>query len=221
MIEIIILGVYIAVIPIFYFFRTGASKNKSNWLLLILIVFSLGTDSLNCYLADNNINNHFVINFYDYFAFVLEFGFILMSLNFSRAFRIFTAFLIVVCWAIHIQFNLRNGFSQMSFDPSYSVSLTVCVYCGIAMIKILLSEPNYFKQSKHLLFPMFGLMIFESTCLVTLVTNSFKLNEEERIFMYKFYNGVVVFGSVLRNVLFTLYFIAERRKRKSSELSHI
>jgi hypothetical protein len=219
--EIIILVVYTAAIPIFYFFRTAASKSKLNWFLFIFIVLSLATDSLNFYLANNNIHNHFVFNFYDYFAFVFELGFILTALNFSRVFKIFSIFLILVCWAIHIQFNLRNGFSQMSFDLSYSVSLIVCVYCGIAIIKILKSEPHYFKQSKHLLFPIFGLLIFESTCLVTLVTNSFDLNEEERIFLYNFYNVVVVFGSVLRNVLFTLYFIAERRKRKSSELSHI
>jgi hypothetical protein len=214
-------ALFSAVFPIFYFFKTSAIRTNFNWFLFAFTLFSICTDSLNFYLANNNIHNHFVFNFYDYFSFVLELGFILTALKFSRFFRFFSVFLIVVCWAIHIQFNLRNGFSQMYFDLSYSVSLIVCVYCGIAIIKILKSEPHYFKQSKHLLFPIFGLLIFESTCLVTLVTNSFNLNEEERILLYNFYNGVVVFGSVLRNVLFTLYFIAERRKRKSSELSHI
>ena len=183
--EIIILVVYTAAIPIFYFFRTVASKSKMNWLLFIFIVLSLATDNLNYYLASNNIRNHFVLNFYDYFAFVFELGFILMALNFSRFFRFFSVFLILVCWAIHIQFNLRNGFSQMSFDLSYSVSLIVCVYCGIAIIKILKSEPHYFKQSKHLLFPIFGLLIFESTCLVTLVTNSFNLNDSCIIYIHR------------------------------------
>jgi len=214
-------ALFSAVFPIFYFFKTSAKRTNFNWFLFAFTLFSIATDSLNYYLACNNIHNHFVFNFYDYFAFVLELGFILTALKFSRFFRFFSVFLIVVCWAIHIQFNLRNGFSQMFFDLSYSVSLTICVYCGIAIIKVLHYEPHYFKQSKHLLYPILGLLIFESTCLVTLVTNSFNLNEEERILLYNFYNGVVVFGSVLRNVLFTLYFIADRRKRKSSELSHI
>jgi hypothetical protein len=214
-------ALFSAVFPIFYFFKTSAKRTNFNWFLFAFTLFSICTDSLNFYLANNNIHNHFVFNFYDYFAFVLELGFVLTALNFSRFFRFFSVFLIVVYWAIHIQFNLRNGFSQMYFDLSFSVSLTICVYCGIAIIKVLHYEPHYFKQSKHLLYPILGLLIFESTCLVTLVTNSFDLNKEESIFLSNFYNGVVALGNVIRNILFTLYFIAERRKRKSSELSHI
>ena len=210
--EIAILGAIIsAVFPIFFFFSTGAKRASFNWFLLAFTLFSIIIDIINYYLASNKIHNHFVINFYDYFAIILELSFILNALPFKRKFKVFSLLLIVIYSLIHFQINMEYGWAHWPLNFSFLISLTVCIYCGVAILKVLLSESNFSSQSKYVLLPIFGLLIFEAACLIPLCSYGFQSNEEDRWLISFFYIYVVLFGNVIRNVLFTIYFIMARR----------
>jgi hypothetical protein len=59
-----------------------------------------------------------------------------------------------------------------------------------------------------------GFFVFESLSLIPLSTLNLDLNTADRKHVTELYNLIVVIAGVLRNIFFTLYFIAENRIQK-------
>jgi len=207
---------YSALVTIYYFFKTGAKRTTFNWFLLLFTVLSITADSLNYFLGNFNINNFFVINFYQYFAIVFELGFIVVALNFSRNFKVFSSLLIVFYTLVHLQFNIEHGFLMLANNSAYLNALTVCVYCSIGIIRVILSDSYSFKQSKHLLLPLFGFFVFEAACSIPLgyFYITLEIGTQEQEVMENFLEFVMIAGQVTRNILISYYFVLDERKHK-------
>ncbi len=208
--EVVLIAAFSALVPIFLFLRKWTNKSKANWLLFLFTFLSIATDTVNYFLCNANINNHFVINLYDYLALLLELGFIISALHKNWIYRIFTVFLILILWFIHARFNYKYGFFKMSFDYSYLFSLIICLYSMVGILHLVLSDSNFFNKSKHIIMPLLGLLAFEASCLIPLITNNFELTGDEKIYLYTIYLYTVLTGSIIRNVLFSFYFIREK-----------
>jgi hypothetical protein len=214
--EFLIFFCYTAVFPIYFFFRTGAKRSTFNWFLLIFTVISITADSLNYFLGNFQINNLFVINFYQYFSIVFELGFIVTALNFSRKFKVFSSLLIVFYWLVHLQYNIEHGFLTLANNSAYLNALTVCVYCVVGIIKVVFSDSHSFKQSKHLLLPLFGFFVFEAACSIPLGVFYYpmELSSQEKYSIATFFNCAMLVGQVTRNILISYYFVLDERKHK-------
>jgi hypothetical protein len=55
-----------------------------------------------------------------------------------------------------------------------------------------------------LLIPIMGFFIFETSCLIPVCTVNLNLTKEEDAFLSELYNHVIVIGTILRNLLFTI-----------------
>lgn len=218
--------VFIAIIsglfPIISFIYLNFRKNSSFYLIFAFVVFSLFSDSCNFYLFLKNENNLFVINTYDYVAITLEISFLLSIAKYTRIFRKISWLIIVVFWIAHAVFNYNNGFFVTSSSLSFILSLVVSVYAAIAALRILNDRSEDFNKKKYLLIPIMGFFIFETSCLIPVCTVNLNLTKEEDAFLSELYNHVIVIGTILRNLLFTIYFIVARNnQRDSSNLNSI
>lgn len=218
--------IYIAVctslFPITSFFSLNFKKNRSAYWILFFVVFSLIIDSCNCYFSHRKENNLFLINFYDYVAITLELSFLLSIAKYTRIFRKISWLIIVVFWIAHAVFNYHNGFFVTSSSLSFILSLVVSVYAAIAALRILNDRSEDFNKKKYLLIPIMGFFIFETSCLIPVCTVNLNLTKEEDAFLSELYNHVIVIGTILRNLLFTIYFIVARNnQRDSSNLNSI
>lgn len=197
-------------------------KNRSAYWILFFVVFSLIIDSCNCYFSHRKENNLFLINFYDYVAITLELSFLLSIAKYTRIFRKISWLIIVVFWIAHAVFNYNNGFFVTSSSLSFILSLVVSVYAAIAALRILNDRSEDFNKKKYLLIPIMGIFIFETSCLIPVCTVNLNLTKEEDAFLSELYNHVIVIGTILRNLLFTIYFIVARNnQRDSSNLNSI
>ena len=207
--------------PIVSFIYLKFIKNSSVSLIFFYIVFSVITDSCNFYFFLKDENNLFLINFYDYGAIFLEISFLISTAKFSKTFRRISWVVIVLYWIAHAVFNYHNGFLVTSAALSFILSLVVCTFAAIAALRILNDKLDEFNKLKFLLIPIFGFFVFEASCLIPVCTVNLILTKEEDTFLSDLYNHVIVIGTILRNLLFTIYFVIERNnQRVSSNLIH-
>ena len=217
----IYLAVFTSFFPLLSFLYLKFRKFRTHNLIFVFISFSLFIDSCNCYLSDRRINNLFLINFYDYAAIFLEISFLISTSKFSKTFRRISWVVIVLYWIAHAVFNYHNGFLVTSAALSFILSFVVCTFAAIAALRILNDKLDEFNKLKFLLIPIFGFFVFEASCLIPVCTVNLILTKEEDTFLSDLYNHVIVIGTILRNLLFTIYFVIERNnQRVSSNLIH-
>ena len=121
---------------------------------------------------------------------------------------------------IHAVFNWQNGFEVYSTTLSFIMSMIVCVYSIIATLNILWLESEYFNRFKYRLIAVLGFFVFETSCLIPISTINLELSSVEKSYLSEFYNHVIVVGSIVRNVLFSLYFILDNRIHKKERVSN-
>lgn len=214
-------AIFTGLFPIVSFLVLNFKKNLSSYLTFSFALFSLSIDSGNYYLGLRNENNLFLINFYDYGAIFLEISFLISTAKFSKTFRRISWVVIVLYWIAHAVFNYHNGFLVTSAALSFILSLVVCTFAAIAALRILNDKLDEFNKLKFLLIPIFGFFFFEASCLIPVCTVNLILTKEEDAFLSDLYNHVIVIGTILRNLLFTIYFVIERNnQRVSSNLIH-
>ena len=201
------------VIPILAYSTLKVKKSIPSRFVFAFLILSVSIDFHNFYCYLNKENNLVLVNIYDYVAIFLELFFFLSIAKFNKAFTFLTSIVLLLCWTAHIIFNVNNGFHIYSPSLSYMMSLIVCIYSVIVTLIIIREDTLNFNRSKHQLIAILGFFLFESLCLIPVSTLNLDLNTADRKHVTELYNLIVVIAGVLRNIFFTLYFIAESRKR--------
>lgn len=208
-------------LPLLAYSFSLTKRSIQSHLIVVCLLLSMSFDLANLSLWMKKENNLHFINLYDYIALILEMGLMLSIVKFKRGFVIFTVVLVLTYLLLHGIFNYRYGFSVMSTFLSFAFSLIICVYTSIVSFKILSGNLKKFNESRHMLIPILGFFIFEASCLIPMCTVNLKLGQEEGLFLADLYNQVISVGSILRNILFTAYFIVEYRLIKKSLRSRL
>ena len=207
----VILAIITGILSILVFFFSPRKRSIQSRIILAFLLLSVCTDMGNTYLWERRENNLHLINMYEYLAIIIEIGFMLSVVKFKQRFVLFTSFLVITYLLFHGIFNYRYGFSEASSNLSYIFSLMVCIYASLVSFKILSGNLEQFNKSKFLLIPVLGYFIFEASCLIPVCMFSIDLNKEDEKFLFDFYNVVLGVGSILRNILFAVYFFIERK----------
>ncbi len=207
----ILVAIITGILSILVFFFSPRKRSIQSRIILAFLLLSVFIDMVNYYLCEKRENNLHLINMYEYLAIIIEIGFMLSVVKFKKRFVLFTSFLVITYLLLHGIFNYRFGFSEVSSNLSFMFSLMVCIYASIVSFKILSGNLEQFNKSKFLLIPVLGYFIFEATCLIPVCMYSIDLNKEDSKILYAFYNFVLSVGSILRNILFAVYFFIERK----------
>jgi len=209
----VIAAIISGILTILVFFFSPRKRSIHSRIILTFLLLSVCTDMGNAYLCERRENNLHFINMYEYFAIVIEIGFMLCVVKFKKGFVLITSFLVITYLMFHGIFNYSYGFSEVSSILSFIFSLMVCIYASIVSFKILSGSLEQFNKSKFLLIPVLGYFIFEATCLIPVCIYSIDLNKEDSKILFAFYNFVISVGSILRNILFAVYFFIERKNQ--------
>ena len=201
------------VFPILAYLFSKTKKSTSSHVVFAFVVLSVSVDSICLYYSLLGKNNLIFFNIYDYIAVFLELLFFLSVLKFKRSYVLITSLVLFSLWIAHAVFNLNHGFFVYSSSLTFAGSLTICVYCALATVIILLEDGTHFKQMNYPFLAILGFFVFESLSLIPVSTLNLDLNTADRKHVTELYNLIVVIAGVLRNIFFTLYFIAESRKR--------
>ena len=207
----ILVAIITGILSILVFFFSPRKRSIQSRIILAFLLLSVFIDMVNYYLCEKRENNLHLINMYEYLAIIIEIGFMLSVVKFNKRFVFITSFLVITYLLLHGIFNYRFGFSEVSSNLSFMFSLMVCIYASIVSFKILSGNLEQFNKSKFLLIPVLGYFIFEATCLIPVCMYSIDLNKEDSKILYAFYNFVLSVGSILRNILFAVYFFIERK----------
>ncbi len=197
-----------------------SKQNYFTYFIVAFVIVSVSVDSYNLYCYLNNRNNLFVVNIYDYISILLELFFLITVTNLKKIYWFVTAIVLFTFWLMHAVFNWQNGFEVYSTTLSFIMSMIVCVYSIIATLNILWLESEYFNRFKYRLIAVLGFFVFETSCLIPISTINLELSSEEKRYLSEFYNHVIVVGSIVRNVLFSLYFILDNRIHKKERVSN-
>jgi hypothetical protein len=201
------------VIPILAYFTIKVKKSIPSRFVLAVLILSVSIDLLNFYCHSKKENNLFLVNIYDYIAIFLELFFFLSITKFRKAFTFLTSIVLILCWTAHFIFNLNYGFHIYSTSLSFSISLIVCIYSVIVTVIVIREDTPKFNKYKHQFIAIFGFFIFEALCLIPVSTMNLDLNTADRKHLAALYNDIILIAGFCRNILFTLYFLAENRKR--------
>lgn len=191
-----------------------SKRNYFTYFIVAFVIVSFSVDSLNFYCYLNKRNNLLYLNIYDYISILLELFFLITVTNFKKFYKLVTAIVLFTFWLIHAVFNWQNGFEVYSTTLSFVMSMIVCVYSIIATLNILWLESEYFNRFKYRLIAVLGFFVFETSCLIPISTINLELSSVEKSYLSEFYNHVIVVGSIVRNILFSLYFILDNRIHK-------
>jgi hypothetical protein len=212
----VFISISTGLIPFFIWSRQ--KKSSESKFLIAFTVLSIVIDFASFYLHLKKENNLFLFNIYDYLAIFGELFCIAYVSGFNRKLQVLIVFIVIFYWLSHGLYNYEFGFYQLSSIHSFLLSFFVCFFAAIAAIKIILSDYLVFKEKELFLIPILGFFIFETASMIPVSTNNLKLSNEERVFLSEFYLHLLVFGNISRNLLFTIYFLAEsRRARKISQ----
>jgi len=209
----VIAAIISGILTILLFFFSPRKRSIHSRIILAFLLLSVFTDLGNSYLWERRENNLHLINMYEYLAIVVEIGFMLCVVKFKKGFVFVTSFLVLTYLLLHGIYNYRYGFSEASSILSFIFSLMVCIYASIVSFRILSGNLEQFNKSKFLLIPVLGYFIFEASCLIPVCMFSIDLNKEDEKFLFNFYNVVLSVGSILRNILFAVYFFIERKNQ--------
>jgi len=215
----LIISIISAFILISIFAFKISKRNYFTYFIVSFVIFSISVDSLNfhCYL--NSRNNLLYLNIYDYISILLELLFLITVTNFKKIYWFVTAIVLLTFWLMHAVFNWQNGFEVYSTTLSFIMSMIVCVYSIMATLNILRLESVYFNRFKYRLIAVLGFFVFETSCLIPISTINLELTSEEKSYLAEFYSLVIVIGSIIRNILFSLYFLLDKRIHKNERVS--
>jgi|688.fasta_scaffold12760_7 hypothetical protein len=220
MVTEIFFAIITGIIPIGIFAIRYKKISFLGLVLLLFLLLSVIVDSFNLFFYVNNLNNLFLINIYDYFAIFLELLFLIIASKPNGRVLFIGASIIIIYWCWHFIFNIDNGLYNLSTELSFVLSCLVLVFCFYCTIRILTGTSSFFNESKYRLIAIIGLFVFESACLIPVCTSNLNLEPEERKYLSDLYNHVIVVGSIVRNVLFSLYFILDNRIHKKERVSN-
>jgi hypothetical protein len=217
----VIAAIISGILTILLFLFSPRKRSIHSRIILAFLLLSVFTDLGNSYLWERRENNLHLINIYEYLAIVVEIGFMLCVVKFKKGFVLVTSFLVLTYLLLHGIYNYKYGFSEASSILSFIFSLMVCIYASIVSFRILSGSLEQFNKSKFLLIPVLGYFIFEASCLIPVCMFSIDLNKEDEKFLFDFYNVVMGIGSILRNILFAVYFIIERKNQLNRQSLNI
>jgi hypothetical protein len=202
------------VFPILAYLFSKTKKSTSSHIVFAFVVLSVSIDSICFYYSMIAKNNLFLLNIYDYIAVFLELFFFLSVLKFKRSYVTITSIVLFSLWTAHAVYNRNHGFFKYSAPLTFAGALTTCIYCALTTLIILMEGGIHFKQLNFLFLAILGFFVFESLSLIPVSTLNLNINSFDRKHLTELYSLIVGIAGVLRNLLFTIYFIAENRMQK-------
>ena len=202
------------VFPILAYLFTKTKKSTSSHIVFAFVVLSVSIDSICFYYSMIAKNNLFLLNIYDYIAVFLELFFFLSVLKFKRSYVTITSIVLFSLWTAHAVYNLNHGFFKYSAPLTFAGALTTCIYCALTTLIILMEGGIHFKQLNFLFLAILGFFVFESLSLIPVSTLNLNLDSFDRKHLTELYSLIVAIAGVLRNFLFTIYFMTENRIQK-------
>ena len=191
------------------------SFKKMNWLgrlALISIILSLLTEATNFYYLENHENNLSIINTYELLSFPLTVS-IIMAHNFmKRPQFIVTIVTYTLIWILRFILMIHDDFEKFHVLISYSSSLLVCAYCGWVIYRVFTSEDEIVHYQRSKLLILIGIFIFESVSIIPSFSFLPIFEKEEIKIIGQFYFYTLLFGTIAKNALFTMYFFIEKKR---------
>lgn len=194
-------------LTILFGFYTIKHSDYIGRVALSFVILSTLIDAVSIYYASSLTNNLFYINLYEYLAFPIEISILLLTKVINKIFVVLSIFLIIGYWIIHLLFNLQNGFDHFSKNLSYGSSVILCIYFGIIILLILTNHQKDFEKHKLSFLILGGIFIFETNLSVIVLKFKLQLSPQEDLFLSQTYYITNLIATVIKNTLFTLYFI--------------
>jgi hypothetical protein len=185
-------------------------------LALISIVLSLLTESTNFFYFEKQENNLFVINAYELLSLPITVSIIMTFGVLKRTQNAFIIGVFSLIWMLRLIVLIYNNFITIPVYISYATSLLVCTYCGLMIYKALNSDEEFVEHQRSNLFILLGIFIFEATSIIPCFSFLPVFKNAEIKIIGKFYFFTLLFGTLSKNILFTIFFFREKRKNNAT-----